>query len=123
MAVLVFSLIAASAASLGGIRTADVGADVDVVASCDTDGVDASYATSYDAIGGEYVVDSVTIDGIDDNCVGDAIEVTLTGPLGVVLDTVSGSVAAGTADDNTFNSAVTGVTAAALEGVAVVISG
>ena len=110
LAVLVFSLIAAAAASLGGITTADVGADVGVV------------ATSYDAGLGAYVVDSVTISGMHDDCIGDPIEVTLTGVGGVVLDTVSGVVAAGGANDNTFFSAVSGVTAEGLEGVAVLIS-
>ena len=39
LAALAFGLIAASAASLGGINSSDLGADASVVAACDTDGV------------------------------------------------------------------------------------
>ncbi|MCH7878243.1 MAG: S8 family serine peptidase [candidate division Zixibacteria bacterium] len=47
MAAFVTGLIAASAASLGGINTSDLGADAAVVASCDTvGGVDADYANT-----------------------------------------------------------------------------
>ena len=119
LAVLVFSLIAASAASLGGIATADLGADVELVASCDTDGVTAAFGTSYDATALEYVVDDVTIGAIDGACVGQAIEVTLTDAAGAALGTYSGTV---TGASETLPSAGT-VLAEAVEGIAVVISG
>ena len=88
LAVLVFSLIAASAASLGGIAVpGGVGADnVTVNAACDvTDAADAApgtenlaatFRTAWD--GSDYVIDRVTITGIDDACVSQRISVTLT---------------------------------------------
>ncbi|HIE21361.1 MAG TPA: hypothetical protein EYP73_02025, partial [Acidimicrobiia bacterium] len=69
LAVLVFSLIAASAASLGGITTADLGADATVVAACDTDGVDVSYNTRYSpGAPGNYEVTSVVVSNIASAC-------------------------------------------------------
>jgi hypothetical protein len=119
LAVLVFSLIAASAASLGGINSDDVGADVAVVASCEgatPNGVTASYATSYS--GGEYVIESVTIGDIAAACAGQAISVTLTDG-GAVLETLS-DVVGGVS----VTLATTGaVSAEDLDGIAVVISG
>ena len=88
LAVLVFSLIAASAASLGGIAVPNgPGADaVTVNAACDindapdaapgTENLAASFRTTWDVA--EYVVDQVTITGIDDTCVSQRISVTLT---------------------------------------------
>ena len=118
LAVLVFSLIAASAASLGGINSAQLGADATLVASCDTDGVSATYGTSLGAAG-EYVVDDVTIDGIDPLCVGQDIEVTLSDGTGAALGTYTGTV---TGSPETLSTGDT-VLAEAVEGIAVVISG
>lgn len=119
LAVLVFSLIAASAASLGGITTDDLGADVDVVASCDSDGVTATFGTSYDATSGEYLVDDVTIGGIAGACLNQAIEVTLTDSGDTALGTYSGTVTGGSETLTTTDT----VSAEAVEGIAVVISG
>lgn len=78
VAVLAFSLVAASAASLGGISRAGVGADVDVVASCDTDGVDVSYLMRWASGRGEYELRRVIINGIADACLGQQISMTIS---------------------------------------------
>ena len=71
LAVLVFSLIAASAASLGGINTADLGADATVIAACDTGGVDVSYNWAYSpGSPGIFDVNSVDVSAIDVACNG-----------------------------------------------------
>lgn len=71
LALFVFSLIAASAASLGGINTADLGADATVIAACDTGGVDVDYNWSYTpGAPGFFDVDSVDVSAIDVACNG-----------------------------------------------------
>lgn len=87
LAVLVFSLIAASAASLGGIAVdGGVGSDDVVVnAACDTN--DAADATSGENLaadfstawnGSNFVIAQVVIKGIDDACLGQDITIALT---------------------------------------------
>lgn len=98
LAVLVFSIIAASAASLGGINQADLGADATVVASCDTDGVTVDYTLSYTDTGdpGYFAVTEVVVTDINANCNGDDIYVEIGG-LDAELDNGTGSVSAGAA--------------------------
>jgi hypothetical protein len=67
----------ASAASLGGVDSTNLGSSATVVASCDTDGVKLDYTTAYDVSTGTYLVSSVTVDGIADSCAGQPIEVSL----------------------------------------------
>lgn len=67
----------ASAASLGGVESANLGSSATVVASCDTDGVTVDYSTAYDSASGTYLVNTVTVDGISDSCKGESIEVSL----------------------------------------------
>jgi hypothetical protein len=118
IAVFVFSLIAASAASLGGINQADLGADVEVVASCDTDGVSVAYNLSYQAgTPSYYAVASVDVTAINTNCNGYNIDVTLAGS-GAALDSGSSTVGAGAA-----NVTFTGVDAEAVDEIAIAISG
>ena len=78
LAVLAFSLIAASAATLGGIDTSDVGADATFVGSCDSDGVDAVFSDPVIGATGRYVVTAVTISDIHANCVGQLLQVDVT---------------------------------------------
>lgn len=96
LAVLVFSLIAASAASLGGINQADLGADATLVASCDTDGVVVDYQLSFDFGTGQFDITDVDVSDIDANCNGDDIYVEI-GASGASIDSGSGTVAAGAA--------------------------
>lgn len=81
LAALAFGLVAASAASLGGIDQADLGADATVVASCDTDGVTVDYTLDYTDTGdpGYFAVTDVVVSGIDGNCDGDDIYVEIGG--------------------------------------------
>lgn len=67
----------ASAASLGGVTSTNLGSSATVVASCDTDGVGLDYSTSYDIASGTYLVNSVTVSEIDPSCKGEQIEVSL----------------------------------------------
>ena len=48
----------ASAASLGGVESANLGSSATVVASCDTDGVTVDYSTAYDSASGTYLVNT-----------------------------------------------------------------
>jgi hypothetical protein len=74
----VFGAVFASAASLGGITSGNVGADNAAVTSCDTDGVTTAYATSWDATDDRYEVTSVTVTGIANACDGKTLSVSLT---------------------------------------------
>jgi len=97
LAVLVFSLVAASAASLGGINTADLGADATVVASCDTDGVDADYTVNYvPGAPGNFDVATVVVTNINVACNTYDIAVSL-GDGTTEIGTGSDVVAAGAA--------------------------
>ena len=96
LAVLVFSLIAASAASLGGINQADLGADATIVASCDTDGVVVDYQLSYNFGTGQFDISDVDVTSINANCNGDDIYVEI-GASGATIDSGSGTVALGAA--------------------------
>ena len=89
----VTGLVGASAASLGGVTSDNLGADVGVVASCDTDGVNVAFATAYSS--GVTEVTSVTVSDIAPECDGQALSLTLaqgttslaTGTVGVIDDT------------------------------------
>jgi hypothetical protein len=67
----------ASAATLGGVDSNNLGSSATVVASCDTDGVTLDYTTTYDAASGIYRVNAVNLDGVNDTCKGQDIEVSL----------------------------------------------
>ena len=113
-------LVAASAASLGGVSPDTIGTDAVTVASCDTDGVDVSYTTGYDASVGRYQTTAVTVSSIDAACNGNAISVTVSDAADAALGTATGTVG-GTSQVLTF--AGIGVNANLIEGVAVLISG
>ena len=96
IAVLVFGLISASAASLGGIDEADLGASAEVVASCDTDGVDVDYTLVYDAANDQFDVTEVIVSQIAaPDCDGDAIYVEISA-LGAQEDFGSATIGSGT---------------------------
>lgn len=114
-----FGIVGASAASLGGITSDSLGADVGVVASCDTDGVVVDYVNSYNATSGSYETTSVNVSSIDAACNGDAIALTLKNGADVSLGNGTATVAAGAATITLGTAA----DAAAVAGVAVVIDG
>jgi hypothetical protein len=108
----VFGAVFAMAASLGGITSGTVGADDAVVASCDTDGVTTDYASSWDATDERYEVTAVTVGGINNNCDGKTLSVSLTDESGAQIG--SGSVTVPT-DLLAFTATVTLSTAASAE--------
>lgn len=114
LGVLVFSLVAASAASLGGLDVSDVGSEARVVASCDTDGVDVDFTTGYQ--GGAYVVTEVVLGDVDCPTGSD---VSVTVEAGAVTETAAGTVT-GTTVTLALDNAVS---AEGLGNVAVLITG
>lgn len=125
-AALVFSSVIGMAASLGGVNAEELGADSAVVASCDTDGVTTSYATTYTAAGtAGYKVGDVVVGGIADACDGATMSVTLTNgsdaSLGDATTTVDVSSAGGDTSD-TVSLAADNVLAESVTGVHVVIA-
>ena len=119
-AIAVFGSVAASAATLGGVTAASLGADVTTVAACDTDGVTLAYTTSF-ASGG-YQVTAVTVSGINAACTGQNLRLALTdtaGATGTTLFSSASQAVAGTTATVTVTPTV--VTAAAVKGAAVII--
>lgn len=119
LGLVVFAMTAASAATLGGINSSDLGAVASVVASCDSDGITVDYTYAFDA--GIYEVDTVELSDIDASCDGQDVELALfdsaDADLGGGTDVADGTGALSidvSADD---------VDTEAVEGVAIVISG
>lgn len=86
----------ASAATLGGVDSNNLGSSATVVASCDTDGVKLDYTTTYDAASGIYRVNAVNLDGINDTCKGQDIEVSLKTADGRTATTTERTAVTGT---------------------------
>lgn len=89
-------VVTASATSVGGLAADQLGAEVAVVASCDGDGVAATFTTAYQvASPGYYRITQVNVTGIAAACIGQAISVTVLGPADVPMGqgtaTVTGS--------------------------------
>ncbi len=70
--------VLASASSLGLTSSGSLGSGVQVVASCDTNGVDITYNSVYSETTGKYFVNSVDITGIATACAGRSLKITLT---------------------------------------------
>jgi hypothetical protein len=69
--------VLASAASLGLTQTGSLGTGTQVIASCDTDGVNVNYNTTFSTSTGLYEVTSATITGIDSKCELRTLKITL----------------------------------------------
>jgi len=120
MGLVVFGGTFAFAASLGSITTGTVGDSTTVIASCDTDGVTATFGTpSWDATNKRYGVATLNVTGINTACNTLAIKVTLKDSSGASLGEAAGTVAAGAAA-LTFSPSVS---ASAVTGMDVVIAG
>jgi hypothetical protein len=76
-ALIAAALVSASAASLGGLTSENLGAESDVVAGCDNDGVDIAYVTDYDEVSQDYEVTGVRLLGLDDACIGQLASVAI----------------------------------------------
>lgn len=122
-AIVAFAIVVASAASLGGLTSDNLGADDAVVASCDTDGVTSSYTSVYNTTGTDgFKVDDVTIGAINDACDGDDMTVTLTGAAGVSLGEVVQAVPVNAAFTNVLDFVAEDVLAEDVTGIHVVIT-
>jgi hypothetical protein len=120
-AVAAFGAVSASAAGLGGLTGKSLGADTNVVASCDTNGITVDYATTYTLTSAQYTVSSVTLGGVDSSCGSKSVKITLADSAGASLGEATG--VATNAASQTFN-VTTGTPAAkSVINVAVVISG
>jgi hypothetical protein len=118
-AVAAFAAVSASAAGLGGLTSRSLGAETTVVASCDSDGVTASYTTAYSVSAKEYQVTGVQLTGIAGTCTGQAVSLTLADSAGASLGGGTGTVT-GTSQSFTFSTPASAKNAANLS---VVISG
>jgi len=118
LGITIAGVVGASAAGLGGITNESLGADAVVVASCDDDGIAATYVTDYSTTLQAYEVTGVTLSGVDAACVGLDYDVTLDdgSPLGIEA---SGVVPSG----GTITATFAGADAELVENLAVVISG
>ena len=110
---------AASAASLGGLASTNLGSNDAVIAACDSNGVSLAYTTSYDATASKYQVTSVTLSGIAAGCAGQTAAVTVKGTGGASVANASTTVA-GTSDTMALS---VPVAAENVLGASVVISG
>ncbi len=118
--VLAIGVVGASAASLGGITSDSLGADVGTIASCDTDGVQLKpFTNTYDATLGRYQTSGVTVIGIAAACNGKSMSITLKDSAGASLGAATATIA-GVTQAVTFSPTLN---ANAVVGAAVVISG
>jgi hypothetical protein len=81
-ALIAAGLVSASAASLGGLTSETLGAESEVVAGCDPDGIDIAYVTDYDEVSQDYEVVGVRLLGVADTCVGQLASVALDDAVG-----------------------------------------
>jgi hypothetical protein len=123
--ILVFATVYGFAASLS-VTSDSLGAGTSAVAACQSTAVNVTYASTYNSSVPGYEATTVTVTGLDETapkCGGKAIRVTLTGPgasnASLGEQTATLATGAGTTQAFTF----TGVSAASVTGVHVVISG
>jgi len=76
-AVAAFAATAASAAALGGLSSESLGADLTMVASCDSDSVTISYTTTHNAATNSYQTTALTLSGVDASCTTKTYRVAL----------------------------------------------
>ncbi len=114
-------LIGASAATLGGLTGGGLGADDQIVASCDTDGITTSYTTAYNATAQTYQVTAVNFSGVNAACNAKAASVSLrTGTTNLGTTNVASITVTGSAFAITLGAPVN---ASAVNGLSLVISG
>ncbi len=94
----VAGLSLASAAQLN-VSTASVGANSSVVASCQPDGaantIKITYTNAYDKATTAYNTSAVVLTGVDGNCAGQAVRVTLADSAGNSLAELTKTVPTG----------------------------
>lgn len=117
--VLTFGAVYGFAASLN-LTTESLGAADTTVAACQSGALTATYSNSYSAGLPGYTVGTVTVTGLAATCYSKAYKITLSGSGGTSLGEATGTTPA---SGSSFNASFTGVSAAAVTGISVVISG
>ncbi|MGK0274058.1 MAG: hypothetical protein ACI9N0_000431 [Ilumatobacter sp.] len=127
--------VGASAASLNGLNSDNLGADTGIVASCDITGINVDYTTAFDATVGDYFVDGISLSDVSPDCADQTYDFTAIDGSGVEIFnnsdtlTLSGTAADTLADTNDGNTASISVPAGdeflaeSVEGIALSISG
>jgi hypothetical protein len=119
-AILTFGIVFGFAAALN-LTTDSLGAATTTVAACQAGALNATYTSTYSAAAPGYTVGTVTVTGLAATCYSKAYKVTLSGAANASLGEATGTTpAAGTSFAATFAPAVS---AAAVTGISVVISG
>lgn len=72
--------ILASAASLGISTAGSLGTGVQVISTCDNDGVTLAYTSGFSGATGKYEITGVDITGIAAGCYGKTLKITLRSP-------------------------------------------
>jgi len=118
--VLTFGTVYGFAASLN-LNTESLGAAQTSVAACQSGTLTATYTVSYSAAEPGYRVGTVTVTGLQSGCYSKAYKITLSATSDTSLGEATGTTpSSGTSFNATFSPAVG---AAAVTGIAVVISG
>jgi hypothetical protein len=113
-------LAGASAASLGTLTSSQIGTGNAVVASCDQDGMDITYATTYNPSVG-FVVTGLNFANVNSACNGQNASIVLKGALNATLGTQNAGAI--TVASNSFTVPLTtAVSAELLQGVSVIIA-
>ena len=114
-------LVGASAATLGGLSSGGLGAEDQVVAACDADGITVGYTNTYSATAQTYQVTAVNFTGVNAACNGKAASVSLrNGTTNLGTTNVASITVATSAFSVTLGAPVA---ATAVNGISVVISG
>jgi hypothetical protein len=114
-------VVGASAATLGGLTGAGLGADDAIVAACDTDGIVVAYTTAYSATAQTYQVTAVNFSGVNAACNGKAASVSLrNGTSNLGTTNVASITVATSAFSVTLGAPVS---ASSVNGLSLVISG
>lgn len=114
----------ASASSLGGLNSQSVGSDDNVIASCDTTGIDIAYTVAYNASNGKNEITGVSLSKVNELCNGKAATLTLrNGTASVATGTTNNLVVTGTGDTGTASFSVTPYDAELVNAVSLVIQG
>jgi hypothetical protein len=109
-----YAIVFASAATIGTVTDAGVGSGSQVIASCDTDGVNTAYGYAYSATTPGYNVATVNVTSIAAACNGKNISVTVAKSDGSTPSTGSGAVASGAANNIAVSPAITAANAGAV---------
>lgn len=123
--VAVFAAVSASAATLGGLKTDDLGANSNTVAGHLTGGAAVSFTSSYDSAVGYYKVSQVTvtpITGTESFGAGAALKLTLKGASNASLVEATGTGTATAGAPVTLAVAGT-ISANDIQGVSLVVNG